>query len=70
MGSNKIFERIKFYHVARRVYEVALPELKEDIEYYIKAVTAEEKELYYPVTAPKVSQTVVVMEDISLGQAK
>lgn len=45
--------------------DVACEPLKctQTIEYYIFATTAEGKELLWPVTAPKLNQTVVVMPD-------
>jgi hypothetical protein len=32
----------------------------DDIEYYVKVITAEGKDLYYPATAPGMNETVVV----------
>jgi hypothetical protein len=46
-------------HVARGVYRVTLPSVRDDIEYYIAAETAGGKKLVWPVTAPEMSQTVV-----------
>src|SRR5690349_12670991 len=45
-------------HVARAVYEVKLPTAQDDFEYYITAG----KNLIWPVSAPQMSQTVVVAE--------
>ncbi|MFC1651290.1 malectin domain-containing carbohydrate-binding protein, partial [Candidatus Latescibacterota bacterium] len=51
-------------HVNRGVYSVELPAgtgAGNDIEYYVKAVTAENEDLYFPATAPEINQTVVVL---------
>lgn len=61
MGRGK-YRRIDLSHVGRGVYTVTLPPARgQAIEYYILATTAEGKELVWPVTAPKLNKTVVVM---------
>jgi len=54
------FRSIEFKHVARGVYKVKLPEIEEDIEYFIKVEADGEGEKVFPVSAPKMNQTVVV----------
>jgi hypothetical protein len=59
------FERIALNWVARGVYSVQFPApVEADFEYYIRVETDGGKPVYFPATAPKVNQTVVV------GQAK
>jgi hypothetical protein len=54
------YAAIPMEHVARGVYKASLPEAGQDMEYYIEART-DDKTLSFPVTAPALSQTVVVM---------
>jgi len=44
----------------RQVYEIALPGLKQDFEYYVQATVAGVK-LYFPETYPPLPHTVIVM---------
>ena len=60
LGSRQDYSAINLTHLARAVYSVSLPPLTEDIEYHIKATTANDKKLYFPATAPTMNQTVVV----------
>ena len=60
MGQDGKMSVLDLNHLGRAVYAVSLPEPEDDFEYYIKAVTSEGKELYFPATAPKMNQTVVV----------
>lgn len=53
------FRKQELTHVARGVYTMTLPSLRNDIEYYITAETAEGKKMIWPVTAPVINQTVV-----------
>lgn len=65
MGKGK-FNRISLTHIVRGVYSVAIPTERidqADIEYYIKAYSAEGTELVFPATAPDINQTVVVMKE-------
>ncbi len=55
------FRSIPLENVARGVYRAALPVLTSDIEYYIQA-RAGDADVYFPVTAPRLNQTVVVMK--------
>ncbi len=57
------FETIPLEHVARSVYTVHLPARQiagNDIEYYVQASVGFDK-VHFPVTAPALNQTVVVM---------
>ena len=54
------WHEVPLSHVARAVYAVTIPPLAEDIEYFIRADTPEGGTLTWPVTAPALSQTVVV----------
>jgi len=57
------FTRVVLTHVARGVYSVKFPSaaMKDDIEYYIKAIPAGDDPVYFPATAPNLNQTVVVV---------
>ena len=55
------FAKIPLKVVARGVYSVQLPaSAKDDFEYYIQAEPKRGKPVYFPATAPKINQTVVV----------
>ena len=55
------FEKLPLKLVARGVYSVQLPAgAKDDFEYYIQAEPERGKPVYFPATAPKINQTVVV----------
>ena len=56
------WQEIAARHVARAVYEVALPAASDDFQYQLSAVTADGKTLHWPAAAPAVSQTVVVTD--------
>ncbi|NOY61018.1 MAG: hypothetical protein GXO75_19075, partial [Calditrichaeota bacterium] len=58
------FKKIKLGHVTRGVYSIVLtPEqIAGDFEYYIEATGGTGKRLLFPATAPKLNQTVVVMQ--------
>jgi hypothetical protein len=49
------WQAIPATHLARAVYEVALPAAQDDFEYYITATN-----LVWPATAPDINQTVVI----------
>jgi hypothetical protein len=55
------FATIPLILVARGVYSVQLPSgMKDDLEYYIQVEPERGKAAYFPATAPKLNQTVVV----------
>ena len=55
------FARVPLKFVARGVYSVQLPAgVEDDFEYYIQVEAGPGKQVYYPATAPKLNQTVVV----------
>jgi Malectin domain len=55
------FEKLPLKLVARGVYSVQLPAgAKDDFEYYIQVEPERGKPVYFPATAPKLNQTVVV----------
>ena len=55
------FGSVPLQRVARGVYSVQLPAgVKDDFEYYLQAETERGKPIYFPATAPKLNQTVVV----------
>ncbi len=55
------FTAIPLKLVARGVYSVQLPAgQKDDFEYYIEADPEFGQPVYFPATAPKLNQTVVV----------
>jgi hypothetical protein len=52
-------------HIARGLYSTVLPAtiIKDtDFEYYLNVSWATGKDIYFPATAPRISQTVVVTE--------
>jgi hypothetical protein len=58
------FRRITLGHVSRGVYLASLPPADDRdlaIEYFLKATPAKGPPVYYPATAPKLNQTVVIM---------
>ena len=59
MGRGK-YHAIPLQKIARSVYSVMLPAPGADIEYYIKA-RAGEQDIVFPVTAPTLNQTVVLL---------
>jgi hypothetical protein len=60
LGSGE-FTKLTATHKARAVYEASLPAPKDDIEYYVEAETSAGS-LHWPVTAPQLCQTVIVMD--------
>ncbi|NQT36192.1 MAG: hypothetical protein HQ581_01805, partial [Planctomycetes bacterium] len=61
LGTKEGYRKVPLQHVGRAVHAVSLPALDDDIEYNIRATTADGTELVWPATAPAVNQTVVVM---------
>ncbi len=61
LGAKKDYRKAPLQHVGRAVYTVSLPAIDGDIEYNIRATTADGTKLTWPATAPNVNQTVVVM---------
>jgi hypothetical protein len=59
------YTKIPLTHVARGVYSARIPagSIKGDLEYYIKAISADDQEAVFPAAAPDVTQTVVVIEE-------
>jgi len=68
IGKTK-FNKIKLKHIARAVYSADLPVLDETIEYYIKAKTADGKQLIWPATAPELNQTIIISQGESRNVA-
>ena len=60
LGAGK-FAAIGMEHTARNTYRVSLPALAGDIEYYIEA-QVDGRDVFFPVTAPSLNHTVVVMK--------
>ena len=56
------WQRRGLSHVGRAIYRVALPPATEAFEYWLAAGTAGGRQLVWPVTAPDLNQTVVVLE--------
>jgi len=70
MGSGA-FRKKPLTHIARGVYRVRFPAADKDMEYYIKAVSSGGADLYFPTTAPKINQTLVVSstaDDVGSGK--
>jgi hypothetical protein len=64
MGTNN-YTMVALTHVARGVYSVMIParEIKKtDLEYHIKVTIDDKRSIYFPATAPKIDQTVVVIQ--------
>ena len=47
-------------HLGRAVWQATLPAAAGDFEYFVEAQAADGKRLRWPITAPDLSQTVVV----------
>ncbi len=62
LGETK-YNKISLEHVNRGVYTVRLPSAESDYEYYIRVASHTGKELVFPVTAPEINQTVLVVSD-------
>jgi hypothetical protein len=60
LGSGK-YAAVEMIHSARNTYRASLENLSDGIEYYILA-KAGDREAVFPVTAPALNQTVVVMK--------
>jgi len=57
------YQKIPLSHIARGVYNVTLPEIEADFEYYIEVESIAGKKLIFPTTAPEINQAVVVMPE-------
>ena len=65
MGQGE-FARIPLTHVARGIYTVQFPQEATSgthVEYYIRVSTGRGRSNYFPVTAPKLNQTLVVLPE-------
>lgn len=54
------WQTIDAKHVARAVWNAALPSFKEDIEYHVIAKTLAGTKLIWPATAPEHNQTIII----------
>ena len=61
MGSNAEYTNARLNHIARGTFEITLNGIAEDIEYHINANLSGGRKLTYPVAAPKLNQTVILM---------
>lgn len=62
LGADK-YEKIELTHLARATYSAAVPAEKiknNDFEYHIKTTLPGGNQIYFPATAPKMNQTIVV----------
>ena len=59
MGSGDKYKQQNLEHQARSVYNVTLPQSEKDVEYYIEAVTKNATLVRWPVSGPRISQTVI-----------
>jgi len=64
------FQKKPLTHVARGVYRVKFPAAGEDMEYYVKAISSDGADMYFPPTAPKINQTLVVSPAYDAVRAK
>ena len=65
MGSDGKLKEIDLTHIASGVYSVTVPaeEIKDcDLEYHVMVNLADGQRIYFPATAERLNQTVVVME--------
>jgi len=59
------YTMVALTHIARGVYSVTIParEIKKsDLEYHIKVTADNGRSIYFPATAPRIDQTVVVVQ--------
>ena len=64
MGGGE-YKKAALIHIARGVYSVTVPaeQIKDcDLEYHVMVNLADGQRIYFPATAPRFNQTVVVME--------
>lgn len=64
LGEKK-YNKATLRHIDRGVYAVTISgeDIKQnDIEYYVEVTTDKGQKLYFPATAPKINQTVIVAE--------
>jgi len=54
------WQTIKAKHIARAVWNAALPSFKDDIEYQVIAKTVTGEKLIWPATAPEHNQTIII----------
>jgi hypothetical protein len=57
------FVAVPATHVGRAVYQASLPHASSGMEYYLQAETASGRRLTWPVTAPDLCQTVIVLPE-------
>ena len=60
MGPGK-FSRVPLTHIARGVYSAKFGGVADDLEYYVKVSGDKGEPVYFPATAPKMNQTLVLM---------
>ena len=65
------YKAVPLSHAARGVYfaRISAGAIESDVEYYIKASSADGEEVTFPATAPDINQTVVMMEHQSVTNA-
>jgi hypothetical protein len=64
MGTNN-YTMVALTHIVRGVYSITIParEIKKtDLEYHIKVTVDDNHSIYFPATAPRIDQTVVVIQ--------
>lgn len=57
------YQTVPLTHVKRGVYNVTLPSMESDFEYYIQAESSQGQKLLFPATAPDINQTVIVITE-------
>lgn len=62
MGSKEKWRILPTICAARGIWEITVPAMSEDFEYYVVAQDANNKKIVWPSTAPTQSQTVIVTE--------
>jgi hypothetical protein len=55
------FQVVELKNTGRQVYRGTVPPVGEDFEYYVEALSGQDT-LRYPVTAPSMNQTIVVLD--------
>ena len=59
------YNRMPLKHIARGVYSVMIPanQIKEDIEYYVRARATDSQQITFPASAPHINQTIIVNDN-------
>ena len=58
------YTKVALAHITRGVYSVTIPagQIKADLEYHVKVTAGDGRSIYFPATAPRIDQTVVIIQ--------